>query len=201
MKRASQVVLEQKRTESRFSGGTAAWRNIIILMDVLYKEHELNPLPAADVSVHTLAEVMEIIFRHKVIAQHGYVEHLRARDSTERFELAGTVKAKGHQVKIFFNEEKITERLGYFKIFAHSWLLHPESGVIIDVIHPGGEFGVDFPTRYVPHEHRPPYNVDCTFELLRGELPSREQVGRMADKFEAWAKTPQHRDLCSNLYW
>lgn len=185
--------------------GLRVFRTVQALIGILYMEHGRSPLPQY-MNPHLLSEVFETMFTSiHVVAQHGYVEHLSSRKATTRFETPETFRGKGFQVSIVFNNQnaqsQIQNRLGHYKIFPCSWLLHPESDTIIDVIPPGGEPGVDGPVRHRPHENRPPYNLDPGFELLKGKLPKIEEVKDLRKKFQLWAKTPQHRLFCEALFF
>lgn len=194
-----------KNGQASLEEGLKAFRTVQALIGILYMENERSSL-FPYMNPHLLAEVFETMFTSiNVVAQHGYVEHLSSRKATARFETEETVRGRGFQVSTVFNNQKalshIETRLGYFKIFPHSWLLHPESDTVIDVISPGGEPGVDGPVRHRPHEYRPPYNLDPTFELLKGKLPRIEEVKELRKKFQLWAKNPQYKLFCETLFY
>lgn len=171
----------------------------IIVMDLLYKEHKVNPQPDY-LDVHLLSESIAMMFPRHLVAQHGFVYLLAAREKVTRFEDPQMTRRAWREVTLYFRKDDIEPKLGFLKPVPHSWLLHKGSGTIIDLIPLGGEPGVDYPVRHVPHPDRPPYNLDPKFELLQGKLPTPRRVRELWEKLETLAKDPNRGNLAQAAY-
>lgn len=199
----------ESEIESTLSGGKITpvdegrmlWQNTILIVHALSMEDTLRPCPEyAD--VHLLTEAVAAIFPRHLKARHGYVYQVASRDRIGRFELPGMVKKMWREATIYFNsKDKIEPKLVFLRPVPYSWLLHPESDTIIDVIPIGGEPFVDMPVRHAPHSDRSPYNIDPAFELLKGKLPTKEQVSEMKSKMEALLKDKNKGDISRAFYW
>jgi hypothetical protein len=161
--------------------------SVSAVMDMLYTEHLSRPRPEY-IDVHLVCESIARMFPGNLIAQHGYVYQLAARKEVNRFENPEALMRYGREVTVCFKKEYIEPQLGYMKTFAHSWLLHKESGMIIDVIPLGAQPGVDYPVRHMLNTYQPPFNLDPKFELLKGKIPGEQKIKALWIKLEAWVR-------------
>jgi hypothetical protein len=160
---------------------------VVVVMDVLYTEHLDRPCPEY-VDVHLVCEVIARMFSGRLMAQHGCVYQFASRKEVNRFENPEALTRHGKEVTLFFKKDHIEPVLGYVKVFAHSWIVHKESGTIIDLIPLGAEPGVDYPSRHALNACQPPFNLDPKFELLKGKLPNEPKVRSLWMKLEAWVR-------------
>lgn len=180
--------------------GKALWQNVILLIHALSMADTIES-SAEYVDVHLLTEVVASIFPRHLVAQHGYVYHLAAREEIARFESAQLLKKLWREVTIYFRKDDIQPKLGYLKPVPYSWLLHSHSGTIIDVIPVGGEPFVDMPVRHPPHPDRVPYNLNPSFELLKGKLPNKEYVDLLRAKLEKLVQDNKCGDISRAIYY
>ncbi len=183
------------KPSSPLEEGKLIFGSVVMVMDVLYTEYLARPDPDY-IDVHLVTESIAKMFPGRLQVQRGFVYHVAVRAAVNRYEDPQTIRNLGWEVEMRFrNESKISPKLAYLKALPHSWLLHERSGTIIDLIPLGAEPGVDYPVRHAPHPGQPPYNVDPTFDLLRGKLPTQAKVETLWKKLEAWVRESSATDL------
>ena len=153
-----------------------------VVIDRLYVKHWESPLPQY-LNVHLLVSAFEMMFPKLLQAHYGFLVDVAPA-------VAGALVHKDwiphHLISRTVGSEPLSVVVNQIP---HSWLLHSESGTMIDVIPPGCKPGVTYPVCRPPHPNRPKYFSDTVqFKHLYGKLPSLKEVNDLRCLLEELSK-------------
>lgn len=153
-----------------------------VVIDRLYVKHRESPLPEY-LDVHLLVCAFEMMFPKLLRAHHGFLVDVVPI-------IDGVLIHKDWTLHSLTSRTAGSAPLSVvMKQIPHSWLLHEESGTMIDVIPLGCKPGVVYPICRPPHPDRPKYISDTAqFKRLRGKFPSIKEANELRELLEEWSK-------------
>ncbi len=153
-----------------------------IVINRLYVKYHKSPLPDY-IDVHLLVCTFEAMFPKLLKAQHGFLIDIAPL-------VDGVLVHKDWRHHDLVSKTPGSRNLSVMmKQIPHSWLLHPESGTIIDVIPLGCKPGITYPVCRPPHPNRPKYVSDIVqFKHLHGKLPDHTVINELRRDLEEWSK-------------
>ncbi len=155
---------------------------VLVVIDRLYVKHRESPLPQY-LNVHLLVSAFEMMFPKLLQAHYGFLVDVAP-------EVAGSLMNSDWKPHSLISRTHDSLPLPVvMNQVPHSWLLHEESGTMIDVIPLGCKPGTTYPVCRPPHPHRPKYISNTAhFKILGGKLPEIKEVNQLRKELEEWSK-------------
>jgi hypothetical protein len=176
-------VIEKKGcTYQALEKGEVLCGQVRAIIDRLYVKHHESPLPEY-LDVHLLVRTLEMMFPRLLQAHHGFIVDVAPVAE-------GTLVHKDWVPHSLISRTSGSLPLSVvMKQVPHSWLLHPESGTMVDVIPLGCKPGTTYPVCRPPHPDRPKYVSNTVqFKRLYGKLPDLKEVNELRRMLEKWSK-------------
>ena len=126
-------------------GITREYQRVVLLATLLH-EHQADNKEEGMYSVHLLVRAFARVLGDPFVVCDGEVINLSRGESYEH----------GTSIDIRFATTREVVG-GRACIIPHSWLLIPDSNVIIDVLPPGADSRDVIPVKYMPNPYRPAY--------------------------------------------